>query len=92
MSPKLIKPTLGRASESCWEEHAPKLGVHIAGSHHHVKCTDVAHGISGTFIGEEMGYFEPWWERSACDTGSKGLELLVRVFNADSSPLGSFCH
>ena len=48
MSPKLIKPTLGRASESCWEEHTPKLEVNIAGSHHYVECTDVAHMISGT--------------------------------------------
>lgn len=92
MSPELIKPTLGRASESCWKEHALKLGVHVAGSHHHVECADVAHGISGTIIGGEMGYFEPWWKRSAFDAGSKELELLIRVFSTDSFPLGSFCH
>ena len=39
-----------------------------------------------------MGYFEPWWKWSACDTRSKGLELLIGVFSTDSTPLGSFCH
>ena len=87
-----MKPTLGRASESRWEEHAPKLGVHIAGSHHYVECADVAHRISGTIISGEMGYFEPWWKWSVHYARGDGLDLLIRILSMDSSSLSLLCH
>ena len=91
MSPKLIEPTLGRASESCWKEHTPKLGVHVAGSHHDVEGTEMARGISSAIIGGEMGYFEPWWKWSVCNGGSKGLKFLVGFLSTDPSSLGVLC-
>ena len=39
-----------------------------------------------------MGYLEPWWEWNTRNAGSEWFKLLIRVFGADSSPLGSLCH
>ena len=86
MSPKFMKPTLGRANKSGWEEHTSKLGVHVAGPHHDVEGAEMARGISSAIIGGEMGYLEPWWKGSACDTRCEGLELLIRVFSTDPPP------
>ena len=75
--PKFVEPTLGGAGKSGWEQHTPKLGIHVAGPHHDIKRAEVTHRVGGPIICGKMGYLKPWWKWDACDARSKWFKLLI---------------
>ena len=50
MSPEFVEPTLGKAGQSGWKQHASELGVKVGSPHYHVENAEMAPRVGSAIV------------------------------------------